>query len=91
MQGGALRASFERVALVSGTGSGLFVGPDAEVTVCGLSASELWRDALTLNGGATRAPRSRLDATATQGTGLWLGARYRALAAAIASTWRQKT
>jgi hypothetical protein len=74
-QGGALRAAFERVGLVSGTSSGLFVGPDADVTVCGLSASELWRDALTLYGGATRLRVRDLDANATQGTGLWLGAR----------------
>jgi hypothetical protein len=74
-QGGALRATFERVTLVSGTGSGLFIGPNADVTVCGLSASELWRDALTLNGGATELRVVDLDATATQGTGLWLGAR----------------
>src|SRR6185503_12365627 len=47
---------------------------DTDVTVCGLSASELWRDALTLNGGATRLRVRNLDATATQGTGLWLGA-----------------
>jgi hypothetical protein len=74
-QGGALRASFERLALVSGTGSGLFIGPDSEVTVCGLGATELWRDALTLNGGGTVLRVRDLDATATQGTGLWLAAR----------------
>jgi hypothetical protein len=74
-QSGALRATFERLVLSSGTGSGLFVGPDSEVTVCHLSASELWRDALTLDGGETRLRARDLDATATQGTGLWLGAR----------------
>jgi hypothetical protein len=73
-QGGALRTSFERLALVSGTGSGLFIGPDSEVTVCRLDASELWRDALTLNGGGTVLRVRDLDATATQGTGLWLAA-----------------
>jgi hypothetical protein len=74
-QGGTLHASFERVVLSSGTGSGLFVGPNSDVTVCHLSASELWRDALTLDGGETRLRVRDLDATATQGTGLWLGAR----------------
>jgi hypothetical protein len=74
-QEGALRASFERLVLSSGTGSGLFVGPDSEVIVCHLSASELWRDALTLDGGETRLRVRDLDATTTQGTGLWLGAR----------------
>lgn len=73
--GSALHASFERLVLSSGTGSGLLVGPDSEVTVCGVSASELWRDALTLAGGETRLRLRNLDATATQGTGLWLGAR----------------
>lgn len=75
--GGALRASFERLVLSSGTGSGLFVGPDSDVTVCHLSASELWRDALTVDGGETRLRVRDLDATTTQGTGLWLGARER--------------
>jgi len=73
-QGGAVRASLEKITLLSGTGSGLFVDSDSDVTVCGLSASELWRDALTLNGGATRLRVRNLDATATEGTGLWLGA-----------------
>lgn len=74
-QGGRARATFERVRLTSGTGSGLFVGPSSEVTVCALQASELWRDALTLNGGATNLRLRDLDASATQGTGLWIGAR----------------
>lgn len=74
-QGGALRATLERVALTSGTSSGVFVGPDSEVTVCHLGASELWRDALTLYGGETVLRVRDLDATASEGTGLWLGAR----------------
>jgi hypothetical protein len=74
-QGGRARLTVERVRLISGTGSGLFVGPSSDVTACGLYANELWRDALTLNGGATSLRVRNLDATATQGTGLWLGAR----------------
>jgi len=74
-QGGTLRATLERVGLTSGTSSGVFVGPDSEVTICHLGASELWRDALTLYGGASVLRVRDLDATATQGTGLWLGAR----------------
>jgi hypothetical protein len=74
VEGGVNRATFERVHLLSGTGSGLYIGPNADVTVCNLSASELWRDALTLNGGGARLRLRGLDATATQGTGLWLGA-----------------
>jgi hypothetical protein len=38
--GGTLRATLERVALTSGTSSGLFLGPDSEVTVCHLGASD---------------------------------------------------
>jgi len=74
-QGGTLRATLEHVALTSGISSGLFLGPDSEVTVCHLAASELWRDALTLYGGETVLRVRDLDATATEGTGLWLGAR----------------
>ena len=74
VEGGVNRATFERVHLLSGTGSGLFIGPNVDATVCNLSASELWRDALTLNGGGARLRLRGLDATATQGTGLWLGA-----------------
>lgn len=74
-EGGALRVQLEGLTLVSGTGSGLRVGPQTEITVCGLRGSELWRDALTLNGGATLLKLRDFDATETQGTGLWLGAR----------------
>lgn len=83
-QGGALRATFERLVVGSGTGSGMFIGPDSDITVCHLSASELWRDALTLDGGETRLCVRDLDATKTEGTGLWLGAR----AAGFGSSYR---
>lgn len=73
--GGDLRAQLEGLALSSGTGSGLLVGPDSDVTVCDLRASELWRDALTLEGGGTQLKLRDFDATKTQGTGLWLGSR----------------
>jgi hypothetical protein len=75
LQGGGLRVELERLALASGTGSGLLVGPDSEATVCDLRANELWRDALTLTGGRSQLRLRGLDATATQGTGLWLGVR----------------
>lgn len=74
VEGGQLRATLQHVRLLSGTGSGVFIGPNAETTICHLSASDLWRDALTLNGGATRLRVRDLNATATQGTGLWLAA-----------------
>lgn len=72
--GGVSRASLERVHLLSGTGSGLYIGPNADATVCDLRANELWRDALQLNGGATELRLRGLNATASQGTGLWIGA-----------------
>jgi len=73
--GGRVRATLEQLSLFSGTGSGVVVGPDADVTVCALSASELWRDAVTVIGGATRVLLSGVEAAATEGTGLWIGPR----------------
>lgn len=73
-EGGQLRATLEDVRLLSGTGSGVFIGPNTETTICHLGASDLWRDALTLNGGASKLRVRDLNATATQGTGLWLAA-----------------
>jgi hypothetical protein len=73
--GGRASVSIERVALVSGTASGVMVGPDVNVGLCGVRASELWRDAVTVIGGATRVRLRHLDAAATEGTGLWVGPR----------------
>jgi hypothetical protein len=75
MRGGRIVATLEGLELRSGTGSGVKIGSDAEVTLCRLSASELWRDAITATGGATRLRIRGVDATATEGTGLWLGPR----------------
>jgi hypothetical protein len=74
-QGGRVLGSLEGMLLVSGTGSGTWVGADADVSVCNLEASELWRDAVTVVGGNTVARLRNIDATATEGTGLWVGAR----------------
>ena len=74
-RGGRILATFEGLELRSGTGSGVKIGSDADVTLCRLSASELWRDAITATGGATRIRIRGVDSTATEGTGLWLGAR----------------
>lgn len=75
MAGGRVNASFEGVALSSGTASGVMVGPDVNVSACSVRASELWRDAVTVIGGATRVRLRDLDATASEGTGLWVGPR----------------
>jgi hypothetical protein len=75
-EGGRATASLERIGLDSGTASGVMVGPDVNVTLCGVRANELWRDAVTVVGGATRMRLRNLDATATEGTGLWIGPRH---------------
>ncbi|HEX6276171.1 MAG TPA: Calx-beta domain-containing protein [Polyangiaceae bacterium] len=74
-RGGRIVASFEALELRSGTGSGVKIGSDADVTLCRISASALWRDAITATGGATRVRIRSVDSTATEGTGLWLGPR----------------
>ncbi len=74
-EGGRVTSTLERIELSSGTASGVMVGPDANVTLCGVRANELWRDAVTVSGGATRVRLRGLDATASEGTGLWIGAR----------------
>jgi hypothetical protein len=73
--GGRVTSTLERIELSSGTASGVMVGPDVNVTICGVRANELWRDAVTVSGGATRVRLRGLDATASEGTGLWIGAR----------------
>ena len=75
MLGGRVHGHLEHLTLVSGTASGVMIQTDAEVTVCGLRASELWRDALTASGGASVVRLRDIDASASEGTGLWLGAR----------------
>jgi hypothetical protein len=73
--GGRMLATLEGLALSSGTGSGVKIGSEVDVSLCRLSANELWRDAITATGGGTRVRIRGVDATATEGTGLWLGPR----------------
>lgn len=74
-QPGRVRTTLEGLTLLSGTGSGVWIGPNADVTVCDLGAGELWRDAVTVVGGNTVARLRHIDATGGEGTGLWIGAR----------------
>jgi hypothetical protein len=74
-RGGRIIATLEGLDLRSGTGSGVKIGSDGDVTLCHLTASELWRDAITVTGGATKIRIRGVDSTATEGTGLWLGPR----------------
>lgn len=74
-RGGRVVAALERLTLGSGTGSGVKIGSDTDVTLCRISANELWRDAITATGGATKIRIRGVDATATEGTGLWVGPR----------------
>jgi hypothetical protein len=73
--GGRILATLEGLALSSGTGSGVKIGSEVDISLCRLSANELWRDAITATGGGTRVRIRGVDATATEGTGLWLGPR----------------
>jgi hypothetical protein len=73
--GGRMLATLEGLELSSGTGSGVKIGSEVDISLCRLSANELWRDAITATGGGTRVRIRGVDATATEGTGLWLGPR----------------
>lgn len=70
---GRVRAGLLDLALTSGTGDGVFVGPNADVQLCNIEAHDLWRDAVGLLGGGSRLDVRGLVATASSGTtGLWL-------------------
>jgi hypothetical protein len=73
--GGRMRATLEGLELSSGTGSGVKIGSEVDVSLCRLSANELWRDAIQATGGSTKVRVRGVDATATEGSGLWLGPR----------------
>jgi hypothetical protein len=73
-QPGRLRVTLEDLGTRAATASSVYVGPGADVDVCRLSASDVWRDALTLRGGGSALRLRYLDATASVGTtGIWLG------------------
>jgi len=67
-----LRVALEGLTLSEGTGSGVFVGPQVDATLCRLHTTDLWRDAVTLRGGGATLDIRQLDASAAVGTtGLW--------------------
>jgi hypothetical protein len=69
---GRLRVALETLDLRNGTGSGVFLGPDVDATLCRIRADDLHRDAVTQRGGGTRVNLRELSASATSGTtGLW--------------------
>ena len=69
---GRLRATVQDVDLASSTGSGVFVGPQGDATLCRIRGTDLWRDLVTLRGGGSRVDARELDANAALGTtGLW--------------------
>lgn len=69
---GRLRVTVESVRLQSGTASGVFLGPGVDAVLCRLQGENLWRDVVTLRGGAARVDAREIDASATEGTtGLW--------------------
>src|SRR5204863_1531831 len=51
-----------------------WLGTGTDAAVCRLTASDVWRDAVTLRGGGSTLRLRYLDATASAGTtGIWLG------------------
>ncbi len=69
---GHLNGFVESVELESGTGSGVFVGPQANLSLCRVRATDLYRDAVTLRGGDSSIDVRELDASASLGTtGMW--------------------
>jgi len=68
-----LNVSVESVAVSSGTGDGVAVGPDTVAHLCRIQAQDIWRDALSLHGGNSTLRVRGFDANATSGTsGIWL-------------------
>jgi len=67
-----LGVSLEGLRLESGTASGVFVGRQADATLCRIQGHDLWRDVVTLRGGGSRISLRDLDGSASDGTtGLW--------------------
>lgn len=71
-ESGRLRASVQDVRVSSGTGDGIAIGTNADVDLCLVRASDLWREAVSLHGGNTSLRLRHIDATASLGTsGFW--------------------
>lgn len=69
---GRLRATVESVTFEDATGSGVFIGPQADVRLCRIRGNDLWRDVVTLRGGGSSVDVRELDASAAVGTaGMW--------------------
>jgi hypothetical protein len=69
---GRLHAAVENVTLEEATGSGMYIGPQADVRACRIRGSDLWRDVVTLRGGGSNVDLRELDASASIGTtGMW--------------------
>lgn len=70
---GRLQAQVLSSSFADGTGDGLAIGPNSDILACGLSARDLWREALSVRGGSTRLRLRGLEASATSGTsGVWI-------------------
>lgn len=71
-QAGRARATVEGVSLQSGTGDGIALGPNTDVTVCAVTGHDLWRELLSTDGGNIRVRAEHVVATSTEGTtGMW--------------------
>jgi hypothetical protein len=72
-QPGRLQGAVEDVTVNSGTGDGVAVGPNSDVTLCRIRGTDLWREFVSLHGGGSTLDMRDLAATASVGTsGMWL-------------------
>lgn len=71
---GRARVALEGLSLRSGTGDGVAVRDNADVTLCDISGHDLWRELLGVIGGNISVIGTNLTGSASEGTsGLWFG------------------
>jgi hypothetical protein len=72
-QPGRLQGTVDDVTVTFGTGDGVAVGPNSDVTLCRIRGTDLWREFVSLHGGGSTLDMRDLAATASVGTsGMWL-------------------
>lgn len=73
LEPGRLRVEVLGTAVRSGTGDGLAIGPNADVTACDVTAHDAFREGLSVHGGNTRLRLRGFTASAQLATcGMWL-------------------
>lgn len=64
--------TLESVSVNESTGDGINLNTNVDATLCRVQGNDLWRDMLSVRGGATRVRLRDVDVSATSGTsGLW--------------------